>query len=448
MIKRHVYVEFSKKCGRIYPVGCANTGPLFGADLTVDLSEEYRKMAVPYVRTHNVEHPHGGGRYIDIHNIFPVWELDERFEASYNFAPTDKYLAAIKASGSEIFLRIGESSDPYEIKPYLNPPRDPEKLARIAERIIRHYNNGWARGFKYGIKYVEIMADVDDPRGWNGSRVEFYELYRTVSTYLKEKFPRLKIGGYSSGGFFSLNHFNATATERGYIDFLEGFLEYISAPSHKAPLDFFSWKCFAETPEELSLHANYARNYLDQSGFRKTESIITEFNLASASSGRMHFDRDYPAALMTSLIIAAKSNIDMMFYADSDPRRDGCALYSIEDRTAKRLYAPYRAMEAFGELVRLGGAVDISEDFRREIYSLGATDGKEGALLLVTRDYSGVIELGIKGMEPSTYSIRGLIGGGERGAGFTTSAESITAKDNKVLLRTGKNEVYLITFKP
>ncbi|MBQ8371637.1 MAG: hypothetical protein IJX38_01680 [Clostridia bacterium] len=446
MIKRHVYVDFSKKCGKIYPVGCANTGPLFGIDLSVDFSEEYRKMSVPYVRTHNVEHPHGGGRYVDIHNVFPVWELDERFEASYNFAPTDKYLSAIKAAGGEIFLRIGESSDPYEIKPYLAPPRDPMKWARIAERIIRHYNNGWARGFKHGIRYVEIMADVDDPRGWSGSRVEFYELYRTVSTYLKEKFPRLKIGGYSSGGFFSLNHFNATDIQRGYVDFLEGFLEYIGSPRHRAPLDFFTWKCFAETPEELSLHANYARNYLDQSGFRKTESIISEFNLASAAGGEMHLDRDYPAALMTSLIIAAKSNINMMFYADSDPRRSGCALYSVEDRTSKRLYAPYRAMEAFGELVRLGGAVDVSEDFRREIYSLAATDGTSGALLLVTRDYSGVIELGVKGMELSTYSIRGLIGGGERGAGFTTSAENIAAKDNKVLLRTGKNEVYLITF--
>lgn len=442
MIKRHVYVDFSKKSGRLSPVNCANTGPRFGIDLSLDLTDEYRRMAVPFVRTHNVEPPFGGGRFVDMHNIFPVPELDERFESSYNFAPTDEYFAAIKSCGAGIFLRLGESRFPYEVKPYAKPRVSAEKWAHIAEHIIRHYNSGWARGYKYGIKYVEIMADADSLDAWGGSRVEFFEFYRTVACYLKERFPRLRIGGYSCGGFHSLNHFDPSERSRASIEFLEEFLDHIGSREHRAPLDFLSWHCEAETPEELSLHANYARNYLDQSGFRRAESIVSEFRLERQSE---HYtDRSHPAALVSALIIAAKSGISMMF-SDADPRDAHCALYSAQDRTGKQLYASYRAMEFFGRLVSLGITAATSEDFRREIYTLAATDGEHGALLLVTREYEGVIELDVKGTAAASYSVRGLIGGGERGCGFVTSADDIAMRAGRIMLRVGKNEVYLIT---
>ena len=371
-------------------------------------------------------------------------ELDERFEASYNFAPTDKYLAAVKDTGAEIFIRLGESSEPHEVKRHTRPPKDNEKLARICERIIAHYNKGWANGFKYNVKYVEIMCDVDTPGGWHGEPMEYYELYSTVATHLKEVYPKLRVGAYSCGGFFSLNHYDGTPEQKSYIDFMEGFFEYITR-TRPTPLDFFSWKCYAESPEEISLHANYARSYLGQYGLRKTQSIISEFNLLGTDTG-YYLDRKYPAALARAMIIASKSNVDMMFYSHLSPYSKWNALYSLNERCEKHFYSAYHVMTAFGALSALGDVVDSTEDYRTEIYSLATLGEDSGVCVFSTADYSGVVEINISGKSFTTYSIKGIIGGGDRGQGFFTEERGLPLRNDSITLRVGKNEVYFLKF--
>ena len=444
MIKRSINIDFSHKIGKIKPICGLNNGPLFGIDLDIDFIEQYKAIAPQLIRLSGIEAPYASSRYLDLHCIFPDMELDERFEASYNFAPTDRYLAAVKECGADIFLRLGESSEPYEVKRYTRPPKDNDKLARICERIIAHYNKGWANGFKYNIKYVEIMCDTDTAKGWCGENSEYYELYATVASYLKEMHPKLKVGAYSSGGFFSLNHYDATPDEKSYVDFLDGFLEYITRVK-TAPLDFFSWKCYAESPEEISLHANYARSYLGQYGLRKTQSIISEFNLRGTDKGA-YLERKYPASLARALIIAQKSNIDMMFYSHLDPGSKWNALYSLDERSEKHLYAPYHVMSAFGSLSLLSDVVDSTEDYRTEIYSLATLGNNEGACVFSTADYSGVVEINLSGKSFSSYSIKGVIGGGDRGAGFFTEERGLPLRNDSITLRVGKNEVYFLTF--
>ena len=41
------------------------------------------------------------------------------------------------------------------------PPKDFQKWAEICEHIIMHYNEGWANGFHYGIKYFEVWFEPD-----------------------------------------------------------------------------------------------------------------------------------------------------------------------------------------------------------------------------------------------------------------------------------------------
>lgn len=444
MIKRTVSIDFSRKTGKIKPVNCLNNGPKFGIDLDLDFTDQYKEIAPQYVRISGIEEPYASSRYLDIHCIFPDMALDERFEASYNFAPTDRYLASVKDCGADIFLRLGESKEPYEVKKHTLFNHDPEKIARVCERIIAHYNKGWANGFKYNIKYVEIMCDVDTEAGFGGSPEQYYKMYSTVSNYLKTAYPKLKIGAYSSGGFFSLNHYNGTAEQKAYIDFMEGFFGYITREA-PAPLDFFSWKCYAESAEEVSLHSNYAKSYLGQYGLRKTQSIISEFNLLGTDRGA-YLERKYPASLARALIIAQKSNIDMMFFSHLDPYSRWNALYSLDERCDKHLYASYHVMTAFGALSSLGNVVDSTEDYRTEIYSLAALGEKNGACVFSTADYSGVVEINISGKSFTTYSIKGIIGSGERGCGFFTEERGLPLKNDSITLRVGKNEVYFLTF--
>ena len=444
MIKRTVNIDFSRKIGKLKPVNCLNNGPFFGIDLDVDFTEQYKQMRPQLIRLSAIEAPYASSRFLDIHCIFPDMELDERFEASYNFAPTDKYLAAVKDTGAEIFIRLGESSEPHEVKRHTRPPRDNAKLARICERIIAHYNKGWANGFKYNVKYVEIMCDVDTPGGWHGEPAEYYELYSTVATHLKEVYPKLRVGAYSCGGFFSLNHYDGTPEQKSYIDFMEGFFEYITR-TRPTPLDFFSWKCYAESPEEISLHANYARSYLGQYGLRKTQSIISEFNLLGTDTG-YYLDRKYPAALARAMIIASKSNVDMMFYSHLSPYSRWNALYSLNERCEKHFYSAYHVMTAFGALSALGDVVDSTEDYRTEIYSLATLGEDSGVCVFSTADYSGVVEINISGKSFTTYSIKGIIGGGDRGQGFFTEERGLPLRNDSITLRVGKNEVYFLKF--
>ena len=444
MIKRTVNIDFSRKIGKLKPVNCLNNGPLFGIDLDLDLTDQYTEIKPPMIRLSGIESPYASSRFLDIHCIFPDMELDERFEASYNFAPTDKYIAAVKACGADILLRLGESREPYEVKKHTRPPRDCTKIARICEKIIAHYNKGWANGFKYNIKYVEIMCDVDTPGGWCGTSEEYYALYSTVANHLKSVYPKLKVGAYSSGGFFSLNHYNGTPEQKSYVDFLDGFLEYITRVN-AAPLDFFSWKCYAESPEEISLHANYARSYLGQYGLRKTQSIISEFNLLGTDGGA-YLERQYPAALARSMIIAAKSNLDMMFYSDLAPDSRWNALYSLDERREVHLYSSYHVMTAFGALTELGNVVESTEDYRTEIYSLATLGEKEGVCVFSTADYSGIVEINLKGKSFTSYAIKGIIGGGERGRGFFTEEKGLPLRNDSITLRVGKNEVYFLSF--
>lgn len=444
MIKRSVTIDFSRKTGKLKPVNCLNNGPRFGLELETDFTDQYKEMAPQLVRVSGVEAPYASSRYLDIHCIFPDMELDERFEASYNFGPTDRYLKAVKDCGADIFLRLGESKEPYEVKTHTRPPKDYLKIARICERIIAHYHKGWANGFKYNIKYVEIMCDVDTDEGWGGDEHEYYELYAVVANHLKEVYPKLKVGAYSSGGFFSLNHYNGTPRQKRYIDFMEGFLSYISR-ENPSPLDFFSWKCYAESPEEISLHANYARSYLGQYGLKKAQSIISEFNLIGTDEGS-YLERKYPSSLARAMIIAQKSNVDMMFYSHLDPTSAWNALYSLNARSEKHFFSAYHVMTAFGALSSLGNVVDSTEDYRTEIYSLAAIGERNGACVFSTSDYSGVVEIRITGKTFTSYSIKGIIGGGDRGCGFFTEERALPLKNDTITLRVGKNEVYFLTF--
>lgn len=444
MIQRTINIDFSKKTGKIKPVNCLNNGPRFGIDLERDFTEQYKEMVPPFVRVSSVESPYASARYLDVHCIFPDMELDERFEASYNFAPTDRLLASIKECGADIFLRLGESREPYEVKKYTMPPRNPEKLAAICERIIAHYNKGWANGYKYNVKYVEIMCDVDTKDGWCGSPEEYFELYATVSAYIKERHPKIKVGAYSCGGFYSLNHYGMSDEVKSYVEFLDNFLAYISKVK-KAPLDFLSWKCYAETPEEIALHSNYARSYLAQYNFRKAQSIISEFNLKGTDTG-LYLERKYPSDLARSLIIAAKSNVDMMFYSHLDPASLWNAFYTYDGRDGKRFFAPYHVMTAFGTLTSLGNTVDTTEDFRKELYSLATVGDGKGACVFSTADYNGIVEIRVQGADFSNYSIKGIIGGGERGAGYFMEEKNLPLRDGKLALRVGKNETYFLIF--
>ena len=446
MQKKEIRVDFEKKSGRIKPLGCINGGPRSGGyDLPFDFSDEFCEMGVPLVRTSGSAGEYGHNQYVNIHCIFPDFDADESLEESYNFLPTDLYLASIRNTGAGIFFRLGESREPYARKLYARPPKDKEKWARICEHIVMHYNEGWANGFKMGIKYWEIWSAPDTPECWAGDRAEYFELYRITANHLRERFPRIKIGAYGARGFYSLNRLNSTEEMKSYVPFMQQFFSYITRPETEAPLDFFTWACYTTSPEELALHARYARSYLDNAGLRRTRSIICEYNTVDRGGTPPALRESLPSELGAALIMAQKSSADMLMYSCSDAYSRENALFSMDDHTTPHHYASYSVMCNFSKLYKLGTAIDTGDDSRKELYTLAAVGGDEGAIMLVTRGYEGKLEIILTSSPYNTCTVTKTTPGGSRGKGSVYRSKDVDVSSSRLILSVKPGEVYLIS---
>ena len=447
MQKKEIKIDFNKKYGRIKPLHCINGGPRSGGyGLPFDFTDEFTDMAVPLVRTAGSAGEYGLNQFVNIHCIFPDFDADENLEQSYNFLPTDQYLSAIRDTGAGIFFRLGESLEPYSRKIYVSPPRDKEKWARICEHIILHYNEGWANGFKFGIKYWEIWSAPDSPEGWAGSSREYFELYRITANYLHEKFPKIKIGAYGARGLYALNRLTATEEMKNYIPFMQQFFAYITAEATEAPLDFFTWACYTQSAEELALHAQYARTYLDGAGLRRTRSIICEYNTQDRGDLPPALRDGTPSELGAALILAQKSSADMMMYSTSDAFSRENALFTMDDLTTVHHYASYDVMCNFAKLYKLGNVVETGNDHRKELYSLAATDGNEAAMMMVTRSFEGKVEISFADNSFNTCTVSKILPGGVRGKGSSYRSKDINTSSGKLTVTVGRGEIYLLSF--
>ncbi len=447
MQKKEIRIDFNRKCGRVKPLNCINGGPRSGGyDLPFDFSDEFCQMGIPLVRTAGSAGEYGLNQYVNVHCIFPDFDADENLEESYNFLPTDLYLASIRNTGAGIFFRLGEGREPYSRKLFAKPPRDAEKWARICEHIVMHYNEGWANGFKLGIKYWEIWSAPELGECWAGTRQEYFDFYRITANHLRERFPKIKIGGYGARGFYSLNRLDATEEMKSYVPFMQQFFSYITAPDTAAPLDFFTWACYTTSPEELSLHAQYARSYLDTAGLRRTRSIICEYNTVDRGGQPPALRDSLPSEFAASLIMAQKSPADMMMYSSSDIYSRDNALFSMDDRTTPHHYASYGVMCSFSKLYKLGSVVDTGDDHRKELYSLAATDGKEGAMMMVTRNFEGKVEIILTETPFNTCTVSKTVGGGTRGKGANYRSKDVDISAGRLSLSVGAGEIYMLSF--
>jgi xylan 1,4-beta-xylosidase len=252
------------------------------------LIEQYRDLHVDQVRTHDAMGPTEIDSKFDIRNgelrwlipdsaqrtgvvktgnesiIFPDWKADPEKPESYNFAPTDGVIAAIRASGAEVYYRIGRSWGAN-----VNPPEDFNKFASVVKHIAMHYNQGWSNGFHDGIRYWEFWNEPDG-LFWSGTPEQFYSLYEKTARALKSVDSSLKVGG--DGKAFP-------SDDGGYR---EGFIDYCAA--HHVSLDFYSWHTYANgsaDPYDAVRLAREIRSILDTHGFPRAESILSEWNLSA-----------------------------------------------------------------------------------------------------------------------------------------------------------------------
>lgn len=374
-----IYVDFSQTRARIRPLHGVNNGPVTYA-FTYDHSEDFRRAHIPLCRLNDTEYPYGSGHFVDIPCVFPDFSADPEDPESYNFKMTDRYLQLIHGVGAKIIYRLGVSIEHGRIKYFVSPPKDNLHWARICEGVIRHYNEGWADGFRMGIDRWEIWNEPEFDGIWQGTERQYCELYQVAATHLKKRFPDIQVGGYGCSGFYPLLYGVADETQARYLPFLDEFLRYITDPAHPAPLDFFSWHCYAGASlDDVVQYARYARQKLDQYGFKGAESILDEWNYTVMPNQYDRMRTPEAAAALAAILINLQKHTDVSCaaYYDAQPAMIYCGLFSMTG-----LNKPYYTFLAFGKLYALGWEA-FTECGGEGLYALAARDEHRGALFAV-----------------------------------------------------------------
>jgi hypothetical protein len=244
----------------------------------VDASAGYRRARIDLVRTHDGYGPGDidakfesaeapGGALIsarrDVFTLFPDPGADPDNPASYRFGPTDKLISSIEKVGAQVLFRVGrsEGADP-------RPPADFDRYAAIVRHIVLHYNQGWANGFHYGIRYWEIWNEPDLGKlFWTGTAQQYFSLYGKLARAIKSADPQALVGG------------PAIAKPNDGTPYRDEFMRETRA-TH-TPLDFYSWHWYAtdsNDPRDFNRIAADLRTRLDNYGLTRTRSFLTEWN--------------------------------------------------------------------------------------------------------------------------------------------------------------------------
>ncbi len=380
-----IVFDISRKFGKIKPIWGVNSGPA-NKVFTFDSSKYFREASIPSVRLHDVEYPYGSGEFIDIPCIFKDFEKNETDPENYNFALSDLYIEKIRETGAEVFFRLGVSIEHAPIKRHIYPPKDYAKWARICEHIIRHYNEGFANGHKWNIRYWEIWNEADGGDNmWLGTPEEFYELYATTAYHLKKCFPDLKIGG--------------AAFTNAKNKFTEGFFEYIKNDSRNIPLDFYSWHRYFSSIDVLKKSVAESEELLQKYGFTETENIFDEWNymeswLDQGESYKKltnHIGASYCGAVLSVL---QKSSVDMAHYFEADVSKEWCGLFEISkmaigkrDKAIVSPRKPFYAFLAFSEIAKRENEIH-SNSREKNIYTVASSNrsGFDGMISLYGSD--------------------------------------------------------------
>ncbi len=372
-----ICMDFASVTGKIKPMHSVNNGPAGSKVRGTGNFAAYEAAGIPMARNHDASFysGYGGEHTVDVHRIFKRFEADENNPASYAFEATDAYVASCYEAGTEVFYRLGASIEHgYKYGTY--PPADFAKWARICEHIIRHYNEGWANGFHYGIRYWEIWNEPDCRNGdgsnpcWQGTQEQFVEFFCTAIGYLKKCFPDLKIGGPA---------FCSTWNE-AYNKLL-----FTEMKKRGLPLDFFSFHGYAKEPASYRESAVKAREEMDRYGYPEAELILNEWNYVRSwvgpeyKLGRIRSKQLKGASfIIGSMITAQQSPMDHFMYYDARPGA-WCGMFDTDTLNPLKGYYPF---PMFNTLYRLGEEVK-SETDSPMLYAAAAR-GEDGAAALIT----------------------------------------------------------------
>ena len=364
------------KIEKIRPLNGIGNGPLYGYSnnrFAVDATAYFKDLNVPIIRYHDVEYLNKQNQAVNISVIFPDRQSDESLESSYNFTATDRLLEVAMKTGAKIIFRLGENIQNIGSATGDNtPPKDFAKWARIAERVVAHYESGWNNGFHYTNIMWEVWNEPDNPQCWNGSFDAYCEFYKIVWRCIHAKHPDADISpsyAYSAENRTKLYH----CIKDNGLDIGHCFVHHY-------------WSDFSAIGEDTKK----LKTELEQYGL-DADIIMDEWNYLSSDGQWNNLAATfYAIQTQRAAIWYAKQLIHMQeaedlagaVYYISDMPGLWTGLYKLNNAGQMVLLPAYDVFRYFGKLYKLGYEVKpyaVPED----ISVLAALNGKEMGVMVV-----------------------------------------------------------------
>ncbi len=414
-------VDFTAEVGQVRP-SLHSSG--LGGQLTGGASGKESELLTPLglwgARTHDWALTNPGQRICDTHFVFPLLDKDPADLSNYFFAPTDEILdRTVNLLGLNVLYRMGTSIESVNSRRngdknprYYNSvePADWEHYVAALEGIIRHYTEGWGKGFKWGdkMRYWELWNEPNDRPGgsWivtsqnpdkalNDER--FFDFFVFTLKRLKSRFPHLKFGG--------------PATCYCDMRFLRALLEKCKAAGYTP--DFISWHNYSFDPDLMISEPAKMRALCDEFGFTETELVVNEWHYIFP--GRFWGDgspemmaRWYDpvnglggidSAVYTLQVLCGIQTtcLDQAYYYGCGYANGGPWSIVKFDGTPNKVYY---GLKAFGSLLAAGDRIVQTQGEKAvRLFGVKSADGARKALLVTALACpAGKIEVEVKGV--------------------------------------------------
>ena len=403
--------DFSQKARDIRPALHSSgwTPRLYPRKLVND-DAAIKALRMTYTRTHDWALVNSGQRVVDTCRVFPLMHLDPKDPKNYVFGPTDEILKLARNVGLKICYRLGESIEHTDGAHFnVLVPDDYEKYAEVMAGIVRHYNRGWANGYRWNIEYWNFWEEPDgitnlwclpgkEGEDAGAMRKRFIRLFVTVMKRLKSEFPEIKFGGPALAGC-KISYFR---------ELVEACLKEGLRP------DFVSWNNYGQDPDGIFDCGRDMRRMLDELGCPNTEIVLAEWHYLVSWVG-IHGNNATPEQARAALNGPTGINqIDSACYALTVLSRFqfsefdqayyyGCAHtgswgYLNEDKSFNK---PYHALCAFGGIVGDHAELCATTSGRKSVNVLAARSADGARKTLLVTDYRGAdmtLDVTVKGI--------------------------------------------------
>lgn len=415
MIKLNV--DFSKEIRPIGKLNGVNNGPLLTC---MDASKEFKWMGVDFVRLHETHSPNT--KCVEIPFIFRDYNADENDPDNYYFGETDVVIKGAVDNGIEIMYRLGMGTERPGPRIFMYVPDDFNKWARICRNIVAHYNEGWANGFHYGIKYWEIGNEADLYEYWPGTRDQYTDMYCTVAKTLKDYDPSLKIGPCGFSAMYGPEKPDPIPLPEDDEDIKRGLLtaaddwddrvrfynSFLATVREKEiPMDFFAWHYYVTESFSAEERMVIIDDLLKKHGFYgKVEVINTEWNnIHLSGDGHGHWDVSQfvtmrsATSCVASMITMQKYGITKAAYYDAESRSEFDGLYTNQHTYLKQAYS-LKAIDMLRQ-----GVTEVYTDVGTPTLRICASfNGKKGYIVLTNEGQTEEVNLLLKDLPSSFYT--------------------------------------------